>query len=78
MKKLSNVERFAPGSIREFVEIWTTAESAGPGSTGAGSGGGGGGARGEPLMPPPPPPPPPPPRGSSSARGYKKIYAENG
>ena len=46
MKKLSNVERFAPGSIREFVEIWTTAESAGPGSTGAGSGGGGGGARG--------------------------------
>ena len=50
MKKLSNVERFAPGSIREFVEIWTTAESAGPGSTGAGSGGGGG-ARGDPILP---------------------------
>ena len=31
MKKLSNVERVAPGSIREFVKIWTTAESAGPG-----------------------------------------------
>ena len=38
MKKLSNVERVAPGSIHEFVKIWATAESAGPGSTGAGGG----------------------------------------